>query len=116
MFVHFCLSDRLLGHHGDHVCGFHAAALDFHFIDRLDAIDERHIVFTVGVEVVTEAAIDEDVDDISERDKELEIEALHQQRQDVLRANTFEAFRRTVPVLKFFFLALQDLVVLVLIR
>ena len=50
------------------------------------------------IEVVAERAVHEDIGKISICDEAFKIEHLHQQRQDILSPNAFEAFFRTNPI------------------
>ena len=81
-----------------------------------DGVDEIPVVRPVGVEVVPEASIDEQVDDVGEGEKRRRMEVLVEQRQDVLGADALKALRRAVPVLVSRFVPAQLVVVAVAVR
>jgi hypothetical protein len=68
------------------------------FVERMHAIDEGAVPFSVRLEIVAERPVDEDVDDIRKADVNKEIEALEQPRHDVLRPHSFKAFTGAIPV------------------
>ena len=61
--------------------------------------------------MVSESPVDEDVDDVGERQEQVELEAIDQRRQDILRAYAFKTICRAVPVFKRRFMALEQHVV-----
>ncbi len=75
------------------------------------AVDERAVARIIGIEVVAEAPVDEDVDHVAERRKRTEMELSDQQGEDVLRPDPLEAFLGAVPVLVELLGALQGVVV-----
>ena len=91
--------DGALAEHGDHVGRGECAEPESFLVECVNAIDEVPVPFALGIEVVTEAAIDEDVHDVSERDEDLELECVDEQRKDVMAANALEAVLRAIPVL-----------------
>ena len=84
------MANRLVRHCRQYVRGLDATAFDFFNIKRVYAIDKGAIPFVPGIEIRTEAAVNEDVDDVSESHKQIEVKTLHEQRQDVLRSDSFE--------------------------
>src|SRR5215831_3568544 len=94
----------------------HDAAVDQVFIHPRDQIDERTILFGSSVVVGAKAPVDEDIDDVSKGQEQLEVEALHQQREYVLRSYALEPLPGAVPVFVRGLLTPQLVVVLVLFR
>src|ERR1700681_365749 len=71
------------------------------FVARMNTVDEVPVPLRVDRKVRAESSIDKRVDDIAEADKYIEAEAFDQQRQNVLRANTFKSADRAIPVEEF---------------
>jgi len=73
-----------------HVRGFDKSLLKIALVDRMNLIDKRQVPSIGGIEVMTEAAVDEDVDDVGKADEQLKVKPPYQQRQYVLRSDAFE--------------------------
>src|SRR5689334_10859562 len=71
------------------------------------------ILFVFRTEIVPEAAIHEYIRQVSKRGEGLEFKEPQQQRENILSANTFEAFRGAIPVFVEFFKAVELTVVFV---
>ena len=110
MLVHLGPLDRTFRHRGQHMRRFQGATLDLRRIKSLNEVDECTVPFFGGIEVRTEAAVDKDIDDVAERDEQFKIETLDQQRQDVLCADSFEAFLGAVPILVLFLVPFQQMI------
>src|SRR5438477_11507772 len=78
MFVDFCGCDRLLRHCGKHVRGLDPTAFEFPFIERLHTIDKCTIPFAGSIEVPAVRAVDKRIDDVSERDEQIEMKTLRE--------------------------------------
>jgi|SRR5262245_43163033 len=115
MFINLRSFHRLCGHGRHYVRRLHSPGFDLNDVKR-DTIDEGAVPFVLRIEVRAETSIDENVDDISERKEKVEVEAVNEQRQNVLRSNTFEANRGAVPILVQLFEPLQAVIVSVFFR
>ena len=65
----------------------------------MNSVDKVPVPFGFGIEVMAERAIYEYVYGTSETYEFLAFKSLHQQRQNVLSANTFEALCTAIPIL-----------------
>jgi len=61
-------------------------------------VDEITVPFSLRIEIVAERAVDERENDVSVRQEKLEVKALYQQGQDVLRPDALETESRAVVV------------------
>ena len=57
--------------------GFDQPLLQVTHVDLVNSIDELPVPLVIWIEVVTEAAIDKHIDDITEGDEDIESEALY---------------------------------------
>src|SRR5579871_6957895 len=85
---------------GQHVCRFDPARADFSLVAGMNAIDELTVPRVSRVKVRSKAPIDERIGNVGEGIKKLETKALNEERQDILRANAFEAHAvgRAIPI------------------
>ena len=88
-------------HDGEHVRRFDRSGGDLRLVALVYTVDEFPVRLTVGRKIGAESTIDKRVDDVCESEKHVEAEAVDQQRQDILRADSFKAFGRAIPVEKF---------------
>ena len=63
---------RSIAHHGKHVRRLDAARRELLLVPRVDAVDERAIPLAVDREIRTEASLDERIDHVRERQKDIE--------------------------------------------
>src|SRR5690348_8561535 len=75
-----------------------APGLQQSLVQFLGEVDESAVFGAVLVEVASVTPVHEGIDDAAITEEAVEAEAFHQERQDVLRPDPFEAFSRTVPV------------------
>ena len=73
---------------------------DFLLVACVDTIDEVAIPIALDREIGAEAALDERIDHVRKREKDVERKPLDQQRQDVLRTDSLETILRAVPILE----------------
>src|SRR5438093_11854737 len=85
-------------HYRDHLARFDLALVEHLLVHGPKPLDEGDIFGILWIEVVAESAIDKNIDDVPIGHESLEVEGPQQQRQNVLRADPFEAYFRTVPV------------------
>src|SRR5690348_15895109 len=84
-------------HRREDVRRLDGAARDLLDVPRMQPLDEAHVELAGRVEVVPEAALDERIDDVGERAEHIEVEALAQEPQAVLRADALEPLGRAIP-------------------
>src|SRR6266567_1080115 len=92
------LRARLRRHDGIHLGRREVAVQNRLLIEGVHAIDKITIPFTIDIEIAAKHTIDEDIDHVPEGDEQMEVEAAEKQRQNILRANSLEAFGRTIVV------------------
>ncbi len=100
-------------HHREHVRRLDASSRHLRLVASMNTIDEFPVPLRVDREIRAEAAVDKRVDDIGKSDEDVEAETLDQQRQDILRADSFKSFGRAIPVEEFVFLSFQLAIVAV---
>ena len=79
-------------------------------IATMHFIDECTIPSCCRIEIGAEGAVDERIDYIAKSDKKPEMKIGREQRQNILRANSFETLARTIPVFKQLLIPLQLMV------
>ena len=67
------------------------AGSHFGVIPRVNRVDEIPIPFARRIEIRPKSAVDEGIDHIPVRDEDFKVEMIEQERQNILRADTFKA-------------------------
>ena len=84
MVVHLRPSHGIPGHGCCHVGRLDGPTLDALLVDGVHPVDKFRVAFAIGIEIVSEVSVHEDINNIPEADKEVEVEFFHEQRQNIL--------------------------------
>ena len=84
MVIHLRLNHAILGHGCRHVGRLDGPTIDALLINGVHPVNKLCIKFAIGIEIMSEVSVHEDVNNIPEADKEVEVEFLQEQRQNFL--------------------------------
>src|SRR2546430_3792267 len=114
------VDDRLTGclpcHCRRHMGGLDGSVLDVQFIKGVDSINEVPVPFIIRIKVMPETSIHKDIDYVGKGDKQIKMEFLNQEGEDILGADSLESFFGAVPVVEFDLDAPQLMVIFVPFR
>ena len=97
--MEFGIAGWTLHHRSVDMSGLQPTALNLPDVGGVNPVDKISVPFSVRIEVGSKHAVYENIDDIAEAKEEIKMEALQQERKNVLGPYSFKSGNGTIPIL-----------------